>query len=131
MTIHSHNKGFTLIELMVAVGVLAIIAAIAIPAYTGYIETAKRTECFNEIAAINLAQEEHFLEYNTYFSGERNDSETSLKDNSHGYYKGVYTTEDNCTYTVEAGPTGDLTSYVLTADGINDLSGTIKTFTKQ
>lgn len=131
MTIHSHNKGFTLIELMVTVGVLAIIAAVAIPAYRGYIETAKRTECFNELAAINLAQEEHFLEYNTYFSGERKSGDTTLKDNSHGYYKGVYTTEDNCTYKVVAGPTSDMKSYVLTAEGANDLSGTIKTFTKQ
>ena len=41
MTTPNRTKGFTLIELMVAVGVLAIVAAIALPAYRGYISTAK------------------------------------------------------------------------------------------
>lgn len=63
------NRGFTLIELMIVVGILAVIASIAIPAYTGYIRTAKLSEAQNNLATLRLAQEEFYLENNAYFAG--------------------------------------------------------------
>lgn len=65
----STNKGFTLIELMVTMAILGIIASIALPAYTGYIKAAKLQEGKRNLASLRLAEEEFFLENNTYFGG--------------------------------------------------------------
>lgn len=64
-----NNNGFTLIELMVTVAILGVLAGIAIPAYNGYIKTAKMSEAHNNLAALRLAEEEFFLENNSYFFG--------------------------------------------------------------
>lgn len=68
---HHVNKhhGFTLMELMITVAILAVITAIAVPAYNGYMATARKTEGHNNLAALALAQEEYFLENNEYFYG--------------------------------------------------------------
>jgi type IV pilus assembly protein PilE len=59
------SSGFTLIELMIVVAIIAIFAAIAIPSYSKYIVASHRTEA--QAAMLNLAQ---FLEskYNASFS---------------------------------------------------------------
>lgn len=65
----SIQKGFTLIELLITMAILGILAAIAIPAYNGYITTARMSEAQNNLAALRLAEEEFFLENNEYFEG--------------------------------------------------------------
>lgn len=43
------NKGFTLIELMIAVAVVAILAAIAMPSYQGYVQRSARANLQSDL----------------------------------------------------------------------------------
>ena len=59
-------RGFTLIELMITVAVIAILARIALPAYTDYIRRGKLTEAFNQMTADALALGQYYQDNRTY-----------------------------------------------------------------
>jgi len=52
---HRHIKGFTLIELLVAIAIIAILAAILIPAIGGVRQTANKAECVSRIRQLVIA----------------------------------------------------------------------------
>ena len=60
------NKGFTLIELMVAVAIVGILASIAYPAYTDYVIKAKRSDAFSALADLRIQQEKYRASSTTY-----------------------------------------------------------------
>lgn len=61
-------KGFTLIELMIAVTILAILSAVAIPMYNDYIRTSREGVLINNIATIEVFQEDFRLRNGNYFA---------------------------------------------------------------
>lgn len=122
-------NGFTLIELMVTVAILAIIAAIAIPAYNGYVKTSRFSEAQSEIAAIKIAQEEYFLDNNTYFGPVANAADPTAASN------GLYTTQDanleNFSIAISNAPCGNFAvCYRVIATGKNNMTGESVTFDK-
>ena len=49
------QSGFTLIELMIVIAIVAILVALAVPAYQDYTVRAKVSECINGAAPLKLA----------------------------------------------------------------------------
>ncbi len=52
-----HARGFTLVELVVAVGVTGVLASVAVSGYLGYVEKARVVRAVAEIASIRRAIE--------------------------------------------------------------------------
>jgi type IV pilus assembly protein PilE len=63
-----NQAGFTLIELMIVVVVIAILASVAIPSYTGYITDARRQGAVQEMLKIASAQEQFYMDNKAYAS---------------------------------------------------------------
>ncbi len=60
------NKGFTLIEMMIAVAILAIITAVAVPSYVDQVRKGKRADAKVELMKIAQMQESYFVQNLSY-----------------------------------------------------------------
>lgn len=65
----SRAGGFTLLELMIAVAIVAILAAIALPSYSDYIKRAKLVEAQNALADFRVKMEQYYQDNRNYGSG--------------------------------------------------------------
>ena len=60
------TRGFTLIEVMMAVAIVGILAAVAFPSYRDYITRGQLTDATNGLATLRAQMERHFQDNRTY-----------------------------------------------------------------
>ena len=59
-------RGFTLIELMIVVAIVAILAAIAVPSYSDYVRRGRITEAISALSGMRVKLEQFFQDNRTY-----------------------------------------------------------------
>ena len=60
------DRGFTLIEVMVTVAIVAILAAVALPAYSSYVMRANVTDATKGLSEMRLKMEQYFQDNRTW-----------------------------------------------------------------
>lgn len=133
-------QGFTLIELVVAMVIAGILAAIAIPAYNSYVRQARRTDAKTALLDLASLEERYFSINNAYTIDSASLGYPSGNSWPYtvgsGYYTisqptvTVATTAAPASYTLQANATGDqtkdtlCTTFTLTSQGVQTSTDT-------
>lgn len=128
----NRTGGFTLLEVMMTVAVVAILAAIAYPSYSQSIINSRRAD--GSTALLNLANrmEQYYAQNNTYAtatiaSGVATTDVLSTAASSQGYYTVSITAQPQNTYTIQATRAGRQTAdthcgdFTLTSAGVKGI----------
>lgn len=100
-TLLQRTAGFTLVELMIAVVIIAILAAVALPTYRDSVRAAHRADARNALISAQLAQEKYRSNHSTY--GAMGDLGLATSSES-GYYTIAVASSSSTAYVMTATP---------------------------
>ncbi|MEI6833785.1 MAG: prepilin-type N-terminal cleavage/methylation domain-containing protein [bacterium] len=89
------EAGFSLVELMVVVGIIGILAAIAVPKLQQFTAKAKQSEMRTELKSLDTMQQAYYAEQSTYGT----DALVGFANPGGGIYATSTTANSNAAYT--------------------------------
>jgi type IV pilus assembly protein PilE len=104
------SRGFTLIELMIVVGIVAILAAIAIPSYSEYVKRGRIIDAVSKLSTQRVKMEQYFQDNRSYAGACTAGSIAPIPDPT------PY-------FTFTCNPAPALTTYTIVATGAASMTG--------
>lgn len=115
------HRGFSLLELMIAVAVVAILAAIAYPSYQSHLISSRRASAQSHLMDIAQREQQYFLDARSYASDLATLSMTTPSDVSSYYTITIAISSAPPTFTATATP---VTGTLQASDGALSINNT-------
>ena len=133
-TILRRSEGFSLVELMIVIAILAIISAIAIPSYTSYMLKSQRIDGISFLSEVASEQTRFYSEYNRYGTtmAELGYGVDDTAESDEGFYVvSIVTPAGAASYTITATPVPggrqvndtDCLAMSVTSSGVRTITG--------
>jgi prepilin-type N-terminal cleavage/methylation domain-containing protein len=130
------RSGFSLIELMVVVAIMAFLAMIAVPNFNRFLAKAKRAEAYMNLSSIYAAEKAYYAEHGTYSNILIGENSIGWKPEGKTYYSyGFAGSEGRNNFVGKLGATdlsgsrADTTGFVAVAAGDIDGDGDVDIIT--
>lgn len=112
------QKGFTMIELMIVVAIVAILASVAMPAYQDYVTRSRLVEATSTLSDARVKMEQYFQDNRTYDAGGGNTCPAAIPAAT-TYFTYTCSGLSTTAYTLTATGIGNLSAFVYTLDQAN------------
>jgi len=109
-------RGFTLIELMITVAIIAILARVALPSYFDYVKRGKLTEAFNGMSTCTMSLGQYYQDKRDFSSASVGSAATDQCLGATTNFSYALSNKTATTYTLTATGTGAASGFVYTID---------------
>lgn len=111
------SAGFTLIELMITLTIVAILSAIALPAYDDYVIRGRIPQATNNLSGMRVKMEQYFQDNRSYLGACAAGTSAPLPASDDFVYSCPTLAAD--TYTIQATGRNKMTGFTYTLDHTN------------
>ena len=104
---HAHRRGFTLVEMLVVVAMVAILSAVAYPSYVSQVTKGRRADAKQALVELAQKMERFYTERGTYAGATLGSTGVYASTSPAGYYSLAITSQTADGFTITAAPLGN------------------------